>query len=110
MGPRRWLYLFSKSLVLGQKLSLTQSDISHIGCTRVEGIVYPTTAEITLKGEIGKAFPKAGGKEFLETMKEQLHQSQDPLKIAEVPTSQSSAFAAKFVNPLSHLPVGLPQM
>eukprot|EP00069_Balaena_mysticetus_P003957 bmy_04425T0 len=46
--------LSSKSLVLGQKLSLTQSDISHIGSMRVEGIVHPTTAEIDLKEDIGK--------------------------------------------------------
>lgn len=37
------------------QLSLTQSDISHIGSMRVEGIVHPTTAEIDLKEEIGKA-------------------------------------------------------
>ncbi|KAJ7397405.1 Core histone macro-H2A.2 [Pitangus sulphuratus] len=45
--------LSSKSLVPGQKLSLTQSDISHIGSMKVEGIVHPTTAEIDLKEEIG---------------------------------------------------------
>lgn len=38
------------------QLSLTQSDISHIGSMRVEGIVHPTTAEIDLKEEIGKAW------------------------------------------------------
>lgn len=37
------------------QLSLTQSDISHIGSMRVEGIVHPTTAEIDLKEDIGKA-------------------------------------------------------
>lgn len=36
------------------QLSLTQSDISHIGSMRVEGIVHPTTAEIDLKEDIGK--------------------------------------------------------
>ncbi|KAL0616652.1 Core histone macro-H2A.2 [Plecturocebus cupreus] len=75
--------LSSKSLVLGQKLSLTQSDISHIGSMRVEGIVHPTTAEIDLKEDIGKALEKAGGKEFLETVKE-LRKSQGPLEVAEV--------------------------
>uniref|UniRef100_A0A7I2YQD6 Histone H2A n=1 Tax=Homo sapiens TaxID=9606 RepID=A0A7I2YQD6_HUMAN len=74
--------LSSKSLVLGQKLSLTQSDISHIGSMRVEGIVHPTTAEIDLKEDIGKALEKAGGKEFLETVKE-LRKSQGPLEVAE---------------------------
>lgn len=37
------------------QLSLTQSDISHIGSMKVEGIVHPTTAEIDLKEEIGEA-------------------------------------------------------
>uniref|UniRef100_A0A8C9GB84 Core histone macro-H2A n=1 Tax=Pavo cristatus TaxID=9049 RepID=A0A8C9GB84_PAVCR len=81
--------LSSKSLVPGQKLSLTQSDISHIGSMKVEGIVHPTTAEIDLKEEIGEALEKAGGKEFLETVKE-LRKSQGPLEV-------SSGLAAKFV-------------
>ncbi|XP_025773636.1 core histone macro-H2A.2 [Puma concolor] len=83
--------LSSKSLVLGQKLSLTQSDISHIGSMRVEGIVHPTTAEIDLKEDIGKALEKAGGKEFLETVKE-LRKSQGPLEVAEAPGNPQSAF------------------
>lgn len=45
------------------QLSLTQSDISHIGSMKVEGIVHPTTAEIDLKEEIGEALLPAGGKE-----------------------------------------------
>uniref|UniRef100_A0A8B9DY91 Core histone macro-H2A n=1 Tax=Anser cygnoides TaxID=8845 RepID=A0A8B9DY91_ANSCY len=86
--------LSSKSLVPGQKLSLTQSDISHIGSMKVEGIVHPTTAEIDLKEEIGKALEKAGGKEFLETVKE-LRKSQGPLEVAEA--VQMFGLAAKFV-------------
>ncbi|KFW94009.1 Core histone macro-H2A.2 [Phalacrocorax carbo] len=78
--------LSSKSLVPGQKLSLTQSDISHIGSMKVEGIVHPTTAEIDLKEEI----------EFLETVKE-LRKSQGPLEVAEAALTQSSGLAAKFV-------------
>ncbi|NXU53758.1 H2AW protein, partial [Turnix velox] len=88
--------LSSKTLVPGQKLSLTQSDISHIGSMKVEGIVHPTTAEIDLKEEIGKALEKAGGKEFLETVKE-LRKSQGPLEVAEAALTQSSGLAAKFV-------------
>ncbi|XP_009574857.1 PREDICTED: core histone macro-H2A.2 isoform X3 [Fulmarus glacialis] len=84
--------LSSKSLVPGQKLSLTQSDISHIGSMKVEGIVHPTTAEIDLKEEIGKALVK----EFLETVKE-LRKSQGPLEVAEAALTQSSGLAAKFV-------------
>ncbi|OXB63867.1 hypothetical protein ASZ78_004162 [Callipepla squamata] len=79
-----------------KKLSLTQSDISHIGSMKVEGIVHPTTAEIDLKEEIGKALEKAGGKEFLETVKE-LRKSQGPLEVAEAALTQSSGLAAKFV-------------
>uniref|UniRef100_A0A8W4FKP0 MacroH2A.2 histone n=1 Tax=Sus scrofa TaxID=9823 RepID=A0A8W4FKP0_PIG len=52
--------LSSKSLVLGQKLSLTQSDISHIGSMRVEGIVHPTTAEIDLKEDIAAVSQSSG--------------------------------------------------
>lgn len=37
------------------QLSLTQSDISHIGSMKVEGIVHPTTSEIDLKEEVGKS-------------------------------------------------------
>ncbi|XP_025059328.1 core histone macro-H2A.2 isoform X1 [Alligator sinensis] len=88
--------LSSKSLMPGQKLSLTQSDISDIGSMKVEGIVHPTTAEIDLKEEIGKALEKAGGKEFLETVKE-LRKSQGPLEVAEAALTQSSGLAAKFV-------------
>uniref|UniRef100_A0A669PWN6 Core histone macro-H2A n=1 Tax=Phasianus colchicus TaxID=9054 RepID=A0A669PWN6_PHACC len=89
--------LSSKSLVPGQKLSLTQSDISHIGSMKVEGIVHPTTAEIDLKEEIGKALEKAGGKEFLETVKE-LRKSQGPLEVAEGKKGQyAHGLAAKFV-------------
>lgn len=43
------------TLILILQLSLTQSDISHIGSMKVEGIVHPTTAEIDLKEEIGEA-------------------------------------------------------
>lgn len=49
-------YLFSPPpLIIIFQLSLTQSDISHIGSMKVEGIVHPTTAEIDLKEEIGEA-------------------------------------------------------
>lgn len=47
------------ALTLILQLSLTQSDISHIGSMKVEGIVHPTTAEIDLKEEIGEAVLRA---------------------------------------------------
>jgi len=49
------LLFFFILLLLFLQLSLTQSDISHIGSMKVEGIVHPTTAEIDLKEEIGEA-------------------------------------------------------
>ncbi|XP_060236210.1 core histone macro-H2A.2-like [Meriones unguiculatus] len=96
-GPGDGFTILSwKSLVLGQKLSLTQSDMSHIGSMRVDGIVHPTTAEIDLKEEIGKALEKAGGKELLDTVKE-LRKSQGPLEVAETAVSQSRGLTAKCV-------------
>nr|XP_033796424.1 core histone macro-H2A.2 [Geotrypetes seraphini]XP_033796425.1 core histone macro-H2A.2 [Geotrypetes seraphini]XP_033796426.1 core histone macro-H2A.2 [Geotrypetes seraphini]XP_033796427.1 core histone macro-H2A.2 [Geotrypetes seraphini] len=88
--------LSSKSLVLGQKLSLTQSDLSHIGSMKVEGLIHPTTAEIDLKEDIGNALEKAGGKEFLEAVKE-LRKSHGPLEVAGAALSQANGLAAKFV-------------
>ncbi|MBN3295889.1 H2AW protein, partial [Amia calva] len=74
--------LSSKSLFLGQKLSLTQSDISKIGSIKVEGIINPTNADIDLKEGVGNALEKAGGKEFLEAVKE-LRKSHGSLETAE---------------------------
>lgn len=50
-----YYFAFFYSLIIILQLSLTQSDISHIGSMKVEGIVHPTTAEIDLKEEIGEA-------------------------------------------------------
>uniref|UniRef100_A0A3B3CYH6 MacroH2A.2 histone n=1 Tax=Oryzias melastigma TaxID=30732 RepID=A0A3B3CYH6_ORYME len=41
--------LSAKSLFLGQKLSLTESEISKIGSIKVEAIINPTNAEMDLK-------------------------------------------------------------
>ncbi|MGH0124833.1 UNVERIFIED_CONTAM: hypothetical protein FKN15_074037 [Acipenser sinensis] len=73
--------LSSKSLFLGQKLSLTQSEIHNIGSIKVEGIINPTNADIDLKEDVGNALEKAGGKEFLESVKE-LRKSHGPLEVA----------------------------
>ncbi|XP_066549520.1 core histone macro-H2A.2 [Amia ocellicauda] len=88
--------LSSKSLFLGQKLSLTQSDISKIGSIKVEGIINPTNADIDLKEGVGNALEKAGGKEFLEAVKE-LRKSHGSLETAEAALSQANGLAAKFV-------------
>ncbi|RXN24786.1 core histone macro [Labeo rohita] len=78
------------------KLSLTESEISKIGTIKVEGIINPTNAEIDLKEGIGNALEKAGGKDFLETVKE-LRKSQGPLEVASVAVSQANGMAARFI-------------
>ncbi|KAI1894386.1 hypothetical protein AGOR_G00115280 [Albula goreensis] len=88
--------LSAKSLFLGQKLSLTESEISKIGSIQVEGIINPTNADIDLKEGVGNALEKAGGREFLESVKE-LRKSQGPLDVAAVAVSQANGLAAQFV-------------
>ncbi|NXR97504.1 H2AW protein, partial [Oxylabes madagascariensis] len=83
----------------GKKAKSTKARTSKKvspGQVQIPCIVHPTTAEIDLKEEIGKALEKAGGKEFLETVKE-LRKSQGPLEVAEAALTQSSGLAAKFV-------------
>uniref|UniRef100_A0A3P9K304 MacroH2A.2 histone n=1 Tax=Oryzias latipes TaxID=8090 RepID=A0A3P9K304_ORYLA len=88
--------LSTKSLFLGQKLSLTESEISKIGSIKVEAIINPTNAEMDLKDGVGKALEKAGGREFLEGVKE-LRKAQGPLEVASVAVSQASGMAARFI-------------
>lgn len=96
-GPGEGFTILSaKSLFLGQKLSLTESEISKIGMIKVEGIINPTNAEIDLKEGIGNALEKAGGKDFLDTVKE-LRKSQGPLEVASVAVSQANGMAARFI-------------
>ncbi|XP_010142177.1 PREDICTED: core histone macro-H2A.2 isoform X2 [Buceros rhinoceros silvestris] len=87
--------LSSKSLVPGQKLSLTQSDISHIGSMKVEGIVHPTTAEIDLKEEIGNVINKVRG---TETLQGGFYSKLNAIfSFVLAALTQSSGLAAKFV-------------
>lgn len=88
--------LSAKSLFLGQKLSLTESEISKIGTIKVEGIINPTNAEIDLKEGVGNALEKAGGREFQDAVKE-LRKAQGPLEVASVAVSQATGMAARFV-------------
>ncbi|KAJ3610285.1 hypothetical protein NHX12_022378 [Muraenolepis orangiensis] len=88
--------LSAKSLFLGQKLSLTESEISKIGSIKVEGIINPTNAEMDLKEGVGNALEKAGGREFLDGVKE-LRKAQGPLEVASVAVSQASGMPARFV-------------
>ncbi|XP_014009459.1 core histone macro-H2A.2 [Salmo salar] len=88
--------LSAKSLFLGQKLSLTESEISKIGTIKVEGIINPTNAEMDLKEGVGSALEKAGGRDFMEAVKE-LRKAQGPLEVASVAVSQASGMPARFV-------------
>ncbi|CAN9500128.1 unnamed protein product [Ophioblennius macclurei] len=88
--------LSAKSLFLGQKLSLTESELGKIGTIKVEGIINPTNAEMDLKDGVGNALEKAGGREFLEAVKE-LRKAQGPLEVASVAVSQASGMAARFI-------------
>ncbi|XP_028843979.1 core histone macro-H2A.2 [Denticeps clupeoides] len=88
--------LSAKSLFLGQKVSLTESEISKIGSIKVEGIVNPTNADIDLKDGVGNTLEKAGGREFLDAVKE-LRKTQGPLEVASVAVSQASGMTARFV-------------
>ncbi|XP_065263460.1 core histone macro-H2A.2 isoform X4 [Emys orbicularis] len=60
------------------------------------GVGAPVYMAAVIEYLAGKALEKAGGKEFLETVKE-LRKSQGPLEVAEAALSQSSGLAAKFV-------------
>ncbi|XP_066535421.1 core histone macro-H2A.2 [Hoplias malabaricus] len=96
-GPGEGFTILSaKSLFLGQKLSLTESELSKIGSIKVEGIINPTNADIDLKDGVGNALEKAGGKDFLDAVKE-LRKTQGPLEVASVAVSQASGMAARFI-------------
>uniref|UniRef100_A0A8C2WVD5 MacroH2A.2 histone n=1 Tax=Cyclopterus lumpus TaxID=8103 RepID=A0A8C2WVD5_CYCLU len=81
---------------LNPQLSLTESEISKIGAIKVEGIINPTNAEMDLKDGVGNALEKAGGREFLDAVKE-LRKAQGPLEVASVAVSQASGMAARFI-------------
>ncbi|KAG9275289.1 core histone macro-H2A.2 [Astyanax mexicanus] len=96
-GPGEGFTILSaKSLFLGQKLSLTESELSKIGNIKVEGIINPTNADIDLKDGVGNALEKAGGKDFLDAVKE-LRKSHSPLEVASAVVSQASGMAARFI-------------
>lgn len=88
--------LSAKSLFLGQKLSLTESELGKIGTIKVEAIINPTNAELDLVDGVGSALEKAGGREFLDGVKE-LRKAQAPLEVASVAVSQASGMAARFI-------------
>uniref|UniRef100_A0AAX7UFB9 Macro domain-containing protein n=1 Tax=Astatotilapia calliptera TaxID=8154 RepID=A0AAX7UFB9_ASTCA len=84
------------SVFVNPQLSLTESEMSKIGTIKVEGIINPTNAELDLKDGVGNALEKAGGREFLEGVKE-LRKAQGPLEVASVAVSQASGMAARFI-------------
>lgn len=88
--------LSAKSLFLGQKLSLTESELSRIGTMKVEAIVNPTNADLDLKDALGSALEKAGGREFVDGVKE-VRKSHCPLEVSAVCMSAASGLAARFV-------------
>lgn len=89
------------------QLSLTESELSKIGSIKVEAIINPTNAELDLKDAVGEthtvyslfsdwtvlclcdiyapptgsALEKAGGREFVDGVKE-LRKSNCPLEVA----------------------------
>ncbi|XP_041644616.1 core histone macro-H2A.2 [Cheilinus undulatus] len=96
-GPGEGFTILSaKSLFLGQKLSLTESELSKIGTIKVEAIINPTNAEMDLKDGVGNALEKAGGREFLDGVKE-LRKAQGPLEVASVAVGQANGMAARFI-------------
>ncbi|XP_061914924.1 core histone macro-H2A.2 isoform X1 [Entelurus aequoreus] len=88
--------LSAKSLFLGQKLSLTVTEIGKIGTIKVEAIINPTNAEVDLKDGVGNALEKAGGQEFVEGVKE-LRKAQGLLEVASVAVSPASGMTARFI-------------
>lgn len=88
--------LSAKSLFLGQKLSLTQSDLGRLGSIRVEAIVNPTNGDLDLRESVGSALEKAGGREFVDGVKE-ARKSHCPLEVGAACLSAASGMAARFV-------------
>nr|UQW60622.1 histone macroH2A.2 [Eptatretus atami] len=97
-GPGEGFTILStKNLFLGQKLALTQSDVANMADIAVEAIVHPTSADIDLKDELGSALEKAGGKEFVDLVKD-LRKSSCPLEVAgAVASSGGTGLVAKLV-------------
>uniref|UniRef100_A0A8C5EDT6 Core histone macro-H2A.2 n=1 Tax=Gouania willdenowi TaxID=441366 RepID=A0A8C5EDT6_GOUWI len=96
-GPGEGFTILSaKSLFLGQKLSLTESEISKIGSIKVEGIINPTNAELDLKDGVGNALEKAGGREFVDGVRE-LRKAQGALEVASAAVSQACGMSARFI-------------
>uniref|UniRef100_A0A3B3ZY06 Macro domain-containing protein n=1 Tax=Periophthalmus magnuspinnatus TaxID=409849 RepID=A0A3B3ZY06_9GOBI len=82
--------LSAKTLFLGQKLSLTESDLGKLGSVKVEAIINPTNADLDLKDPVGSALEKAGGRDFVDGVKE-ARKSHCPLEVGAACVSAASA-------------------
>lgn len=88
--------LSAKSLFLGQKLSLTQSDLARLGSIKAEAIVNPTDGDLDMRESVGSALEKAGGREFVDGVKE-ARKSHCPLEVSAACVSAASGMAARFI-------------
>ncbi|KAJ0067103.1 hypothetical protein NL108_012523, partial [Boleophthalmus pectinirostris] len=89
--------LSAKTLFLGQKLSLTEIDLGKLGSVKVDAIVNPTNADLDLRDPVGSALEKAGGRDFVDGVKE-ARKSHCPLEVgAACVSAASAAMASRFV-------------
>lgn len=65
--PGSFTVLSEKKLFLGQKLTVIQSDISTVSA---DAVVHPTNSNLDFLGEVGQALSKAGGKEFVQEVRD----------------------------------------
>ncbi|CAN7993678.1 unnamed protein product [Ixodes hexagonus] len=85
--------LSEKKLFLGQKLTVIQGDMASV---TVDAAIHPTNANLSLAGEVGQVLEKAGGKEFVQEVKDLLA-AHGPLESAGAVICPGHQFPAKFV-------------
>ncbi|XP_072292450.1 core histone macro-H2A.2-like [Eucyclogobius newberryi] len=83
--------------VLFLQLSLTESELGKLGSVKVEAVVNPTNGELDLKDPVGSALEKAGGRDFVDGIKD-ARKSHCPLEVGTACVSAAgSSMAARFV-------------
>lgn len=85
--------LSEKKLFLGQKLTVIQGDMASV---TADAAIHPTNASLSLSGEVGQVLEKAGGKEFVQEVKD-LFSAHGPLESAGAVICPGHQFPAKFV-------------
>ncbi|XP_054717613.1 core histone macro-H2A.1-like [Uloborus diversus] len=85
--------LSEKKLFLGQKLIVTQGDITSVTS---DAVLHPTNSTLHMNSDIGQALEKAGGKEFQQEVKDVLS-SNGPLDVGSAVISPGHNFPAKYV-------------